>query len=113
MKMIPVVPPVFCTDVHGKPWPGTENQKVLTRGEFLRDQIGQDGFAGSRKGADQVRFQIAVLNAIDSVGDESPLPLEDEQHAAIARSIDRAEFAPAVAHKLLPLIEAILNASSG
>ncbi len=110
MKTIAYVAPVACTNPKGEPWPSAKDQKVLTQKEFLLDQIGQDGFSGGRKGVHQVRFQLAVIGAVESAPVGGPYVLEDEHHAALVASVERAEFAGVVAHNLLPFIDAILSA---
>ncbi len=109
MKSIAYVPPVNCTNTKGEPWPSAKDQKVLTQKEFLLDQIGQDGFAGPRKGVHQVRFQLAVIHAIEGAKAGAGYELEDEHHAALVASIEKAEFSGAVAHNLLPFIDAVLG----
>jgi hypothetical protein len=110
MKSVIYVAPIHCTNTKGEPWPSAKDQKVLTQKEFLLDQIGQDGFAGSRKGVHQVRFQLAVIGAVESAKDGVGYELEDEHHAALVDSIEKAEFSGVVAHNLLPFIDAILDA---
>ncbi len=110
MKTVAYVAPIACTNPKGEPWPSARDQKVLTQKEFLLDQIGQDGFAGGRKGVHQVRFQLAVISAVESVPTGEAYALEDEHHAALVASVEKAEFAGVVAHNLLPFIDAVLSA---
>lgn len=111
MRSIAYVPPVALVDTKGQPWPSAQAQKTLTQLEFLQDNVGQDGFAGERRGAKQVQFQLAVLKALDDTAPGAPYQLEDEHYNAIAAAIEKADFMAAVAHNLAPFVAAVLAAS--
>lgn len=111
MKSIAYVPPVALVDTKGHPWPNAKEQKTLTQLEFLQDNVGQEGFAGDRRGAKQVQFQLAVLKALDDTAPGTPYLLEDEHYDAIASAVEKSEFMAAVAHNLAPFIAAVLAAS--
>ncbi len=110
MKTVPYAPPVLLTDALGDPWPdAVKGAEPYSQREFLLGLTTEQGFAGTRRGIEQIEFTLAVRAAIRETPDGADYQFEDAHHEALAERVRSTEWQQQVAHNFLGFARAVVG----
>lgn len=114
MLTLVFVEPVMLVTIHGKPLSengsevSPEKAVHMTDFQFLADRTLEPGFAGDRKGYEQIRFTRAVQKSLEAQREIAEQrgywDLEDEHYHAFKRHLESAPLNQGMLHCIEPFL---------